>query len=157
MVNEARMRAEYKILQGKGYKHIQRGNHQKFKAINDILYSWYKKCKASGIYVTGPILKEKAMNIKSSLNQSVLEDFRACDGWLGQWKLHHGIRKKLISGESLVVSKTTMESWMEIIKELCPGYDCQNIGNMDNSGCFFKVLSSKRMAKKGKKTKGSRE
>ena len=97
------------------------------------------------------------MNIKSSLNQSVLEDFRACDGWLDQWKLHHGIRKKLISGESLVVSKTTMESWMEIIKELCTGYDCQNIWNMDNSGCFFKVLPSKRKAKKGKKTKVSRE
>ena len=32
-------------------------------------------------YVTGLILKEEAMNIKLSLNQSVLEDFRASHGW----------------------------------------------------------------------------
>ena len=68
VANEAHLRAEYENFQGKGYKHIQRGNHHKFKAVNDILYSWHKKREASGIYVTRPILKEEAMNIKPSLN-----------------------------------------------------------------------------------------
>lgn len=77
IVKEARLRAEYENFQSKCYKRIQRGNHLKFKAINGILYTWYKKCEASGIYVTGSILKEEAMNIKPLLNQSGLEDFTA--------------------------------------------------------------------------------
>ena len=33
-----------------------------------ILYSWFKKCEASIIYVNGPLLEEEDMNIKQSLN-----------------------------------------------------------------------------------------
>ena len=67
------------------------------------------------------------MNTKSLLNQSVLKDFKASDGWLDKWKLNHGIREKQISGEPLSVPETIVESWMERIKEACTGYDCQNI------------------------------
>ena len=109
VANEPRLRAEYENFQGKSYKHIQGRDLQKLKAINDILSSWCKKCEASGIYATGPILKEKAMNIKSSLNQSVLKDFRGFDDWHGKWKLNHGIREKQITGKSLGVSETTAE------------------------------------------------
>ena len=35
VANEARLRAEYENFQGKDYKHIQCGNHQKFKVINN--------------------------------------------------------------------------------------------------------------------------
>ena len=89
------------------------------------------------------------MNIKSSLKQFVLEDFRAFNGWLDKSKLNHGIREKQISGEFLNVSETTVESWMERIKQLCTAYDCQNIWNMDESG-YFKALPSKGMGKKRK-------
>ena len=68
MKNEAKLREEYANFQGKGFKHIKRENHQKFKPINDILYSWFKKCESSGIFVNGPLLKEEAMSIKQSLN-----------------------------------------------------------------------------------------
>ena len=50
---------------GKGFKHIKRENHQKFKPINDILYFWFKKCEASGIYVNAHLLKKEAMNINN--------------------------------------------------------------------------------------------
>ena len=46
---------------------------------------------------------------------------------------------------------------LERIKELCSEYDCQNIWNMDESGCFFKALLSKGMTKKGKKAKGDKK
>ena len=36
--NEASLRAEYENFQGKGFKHVKRENHQKYKAINRILY-----------------------------------------------------------------------------------------------------------------------
>ena len=66
--NEAKLREEYANFQGKGFKHIQRENHQKFKPINDILYYWFKKCESFGICVNGPLLKEEVMSIKQSLN-----------------------------------------------------------------------------------------
>ena len=36
--NEASLRAEYENFQGKGFKHLKRENHQKYKAIDLILY-----------------------------------------------------------------------------------------------------------------------
>ena len=53
----------------------------------------------------------------------------------------HGIKEKKISGESLGVSKTTSESWMERIKELCKGYDHGDTWNIDESGCFFQSVA----------------
>ena len=135
--NERTLREEFANFQENGFKNINRGNHQKFKAINDILYSWFKKCEASGIYLNGPLLKEEAMNIKQSSNRPELDGFKASEGWLHKWKLSHGIKEKQISGESLDVSKTTIESWVERITELCKGYDHNDILNMDESGCFF--------------------
>ena len=52
------------------------------------------------------------MNIKLSLNLPELDGFKASEGWLDKWKLSHGIKEKPISGESLGVSETTFESWM---------------------------------------------
>ena len=111
--NEAKLREEYENFQGKGFKRIKRENHQKFKSINNILYSWCKKYESSGIYVNGSLLKEEAMNIKQSLNLPELDGFKASEGWLDKRKLSHGIKEKQISGESLDVSQTTVESWME--------------------------------------------
>ena len=155
--NEAKLKEEYANFQDKGFKHIKRENHQKFKPINDILYSWFKKCESSGIYVNGPLLKEETMSIKQSLNLPELDGFKVSEGWLDKWKLSHGIKEKQISGESLDVSQTTVESWMERIKELCKGYDQRDILNMDESGCFFEALPAMGLAQKGKKAKDGKK
>ena len=62
-----------------------------------------------------------------------------------------------ISGESLGVSKTTIESWMELIKKICKGYDQRDIWIVKESGCFFRALSAKGLAQKGKKGKGGKK
>ena len=108
--NEESLRAEYENFQGKDFKHLKRENHQKYKAINTILSKWFKKCGASGIYVSGLLLKEEAMNIKDLLNNPDLNDFKASEGWLDKWKLSYGICKKQISGESFHVSEVTVGS-----------------------------------------------
>ena len=68
--NEAKLREEFENFQGKGFKHVKRENHQKFKPINEILYSSFTKCEASGIYVNGPLLKEETVNIKQSFKST---------------------------------------------------------------------------------------
>ena len=57
------------------------------------------------------------MFIKQSLNLPELDGFEASEGWLDKWKLSHGMNEKQIAGESLGVSETTVESWIERIKE----------------------------------------
>ena len=45
MKNESKRRKEFETFQGKGFKHLKTENHQKFEAINEILYTWSKKAK----------------------------------------------------------------------------------------------------------------
>ena len=97
------------------------------------------------------------MSIKQSLNLQELDGFKASEGRLDKWKLSHGINEKQISGESLDVSQTTVESCMERIKEFCKGYDQRDNLNMDESGCFSKALPAKGLAQKGKKAKGGKK
>ena len=80
--NETKLREEFGNFQDKGFKQNKRENHQKLKPMNDILYSWFKKCKPSGIYVNGPLLKEETMNIKQSSSPPELDGFKASEGWL---------------------------------------------------------------------------
>ena len=43
MKNEAKLREVFENFQGKAFEHTKRENHQKFKPINDIFSSWFKK------------------------------------------------------------------------------------------------------------------
>ena len=51
--NEESLRVEYENFRRKDLRHLKIENHQKYKAIKTILYKWFKKCEASGIYVSG--------------------------------------------------------------------------------------------------------
>ena len=82
-----------------------------------------------------------------------MDGLKASEGWLNKWKLSHGMKERHFSGESLRFSETTVESWIERIKEFCKGHDQRDIWNMNESGCFFKALSAKGLAQKGKKTR----
>ena len=62
--------------------------------------------------------------------------------------------RKAVSGESIGVSDTAVESWMERIKEHCKRYDQRDIWNMNKRGCFFKSLPAKGLAQIGKRAKG---
>ena len=98
------------------------------------------------------------MNVKSSLNWSVLDDFRTSDGWLNKWKLNHGIREKEISGESW---KQLSRGWREsenyvlgiIIKTFGPW--ARVVVSLKHSSKA--VVSSKGIAKKGKKIKSGKK
>lgn len=69
--------------------------------------------------------------MKQCLNRPELDGFKASEGWLDKWKLSHGIKEKQISGESLDVSTTTVESWMERVQKLCKEYEEKGIMNIE--------------------------
>ena len=68
------------------------------------------------------MLKEEAMAIKESLQDSSLDQFCASDGWLATWKSAYIIKERRIAGEAGDVAEETITSWMERIQELTEGY-----------------------------------
>ena len=74
---EKSIRSHHELFCEKSKKRNRPGKYQK---INDILYLWYQRCCASNIYPNGPMLKEEAMAIKESLQDSSLDQLRASDG-----------------------------------------------------------------------------
>ena len=103
------------------------------------------------------MLKEEAMTIKESLQESSLDQFCAWDGWLDKWKSAYAIKECRIVGEAADVADETTTSWMERIQELTKGYSSENIWNMDESGCFFKALPDKGLVEEDKEVKGGKK
>ena len=97
----------------------------KYQKINDISYFWCQRCCALNIYPNGPMLKEEAMAIKESLQDSSLDQFRASNGWLDTWKSAYAIQERRIVGEAGDVVEETITSWMERIRELTEGYSSE--------------------------------
>ena len=150
---EKSIRSQHELFRGKSKK---RNRPSKYQKINDILYLWYQRSCASNMFPNGPMLKEEAMAIKESLQDSSIDQFRASDGWLDTWKSAYAIKERRIVGEAGDVAEETITSWMEIIQELTEGYSSENIWNMDESGCFFKALPDKGLIEKGKEAKGGK-
>ena len=69
---EKSIRSQHELFREKSKKRNRPGKYQK---INDILYLWYQRCCASNIYPNGLMLKEEAMAIKESLQESSLDQF----------------------------------------------------------------------------------
>ena len=64
-----KLRKEYEFFKG-DCKTKRTGQ---FMVTNEILYKWYGKCCAAGIYPFGSMLQEEALKIKESLNASSLD------------------------------------------------------------------------------------
>ena len=63
----------------------------------------------------GPILKEEAMTIKESLQDSSLDQFRASDGWLDTWKNVYAIKERRVVCAAGDVAEEAITSRMERI------------------------------------------
>ena len=85
--------------------------------------------------------------------------FHASNGWLESFKTTYGIRETatIISGEAGDIPITTVKAWMEGLPELVKGYSLEDVLNMDELGLFFKTLSQKGLAEKGKKGRGGKQ
>ena len=90
------------------------------------------------------------MEIKKRLGKEELNDFTTSNGWLEGWKSTYGVKEKRLPGEADEIPTTTVEEWIELLPELCHGYEPQNILNLDELGLFFKALLEKGLVEKTK-------
>ena len=59
---------------------MERKKIAKHGIINDVRYEWHIKCCQTGIYPDGAMQEEKALKIKTELNDSNLGGFKASNG-----------------------------------------------------------------------------
>ena len=102
----------------------------------------------------GPILTAKAKEIAAWLGKP---EFEGSSGWLSRWKQRYNVRGITICGESGDVSGETVTSWKERLPEILEGYDKEDVYNLDETGCFWRLFQPVALGRKGKNAKGERK
>ncbi|XP_051174284.1 jerky protein homolog-like [Leptopilina boulardi] len=92
------------------------------KLLEDAVYSWFLQKRPTGQPISGPLLREKALDLNKKLGGSA--SFLASNGWLLKFKNRHGIRELEIQGD----------------------YDLDFVYNADETGLNWKLLPSKSLA-----------
>ena len=134
---------------------IKRSRGAKHDEIDNVLVDWFRKARSKNMPITGPMLKEKAMQIAKALDVPQ-DEFKASNGWLGRFKKRNGITGKFISGEAGDVSEDTVDSWQERLSDILQGWAPQNIWNMDETGQLFRALPNKSLAEASRKCTGEK-
>ncbi|KAL4153097.1 hypothetical protein QTP88_000930 [Uroleucon formosanum] len=95
-----------------------------------ILKLWKSHARAKNIPISGPILKEKALQVSKEFE---CENFKASNGWLDKFKSRYNISFKVVCGESKSVDTETVDEWRIKVKQLISSYEPRNIYNADET------------------------
>ncbi|XP_050536842.1 jerky protein homolog-like [Daktulosphaira vitifoliae] len=94
------------------------------KNLEDAVFKWFLQQRSMGNPISGPILCEKAKILAEKLGYS---SFKACNGWLRNFKFRHGVRELDLAAES---------------------YDPEFVYNADETGLVWKALPKTTLASK---------
>ena len=122
--------------------------------VNEAVYKWYCLGRDRNIPISGIMLQEEAPIIARKLGHP---EFKASNGLLQSFKLHHNLKQLTVCGESAEVPEETVEVWHERMKDLVIGYSAQIIWNADESGCFYRSLPEKTLAQAAAQCKGGKK
>ena len=100
------------------------------------------------------MLQEEALLIAEKLG---IRGFTASNGWLQRFKQRYNLQKMAIAGEDVDVSKETLESWNERVREITRGWSPENVWNMDETGSFWRGLPDTRLNEKGRRCRGVKQ
>lgn len=121
--------------------------------IDNITYEWFCRARAAKIPLSGPLIREKALEVAKSLGA---RDFKASVGWLDKFKSRHAISWKSISGEGGAIDKEVVTEWAGKLKDLCIGFGPKDTFNCDETGLFFRALPEKTMNLKNEICQGGK-
>ncbi|KAI4470778.1 hypothetical protein MML48_1g16756 [Holotrichia oblita] len=91
----------------------------------------------NGIPVSGPVVKEKALEAATLLN---IKQFKASNGWLEKCLKRHNIPFRNICDKSAKVDGDLVANWKNRLPHILANYGSRNIYNLDETGLFFRVL-----------------
>lgn len=131
----------------------KRKRQERFGDVNDLLFEWFRAARAKLLPISGPILKEKSLQIADQIGA---KDFSASNGWLDRFRTRHNIQFRLISGEAGEIDSVVCEDWKGRLDSITEGYAPKDIFNMDETGLFFRALPTKTLALKSVQCKGGK-
>lgn len=126
-------------------KTMLKGKH---KDVEEALFLWHEHLRGKGLPVTGPILKEKALQFNVLLGDD--SEFTASDGWLDRWKKRFGIRQITISGEALSADREAVPLFKDYLVKIIQEEELseEQLYNCDETGLNYKMLPTKTLASK---------
>lgn len=122
-------------------------------AVDQVVYSWFCKARNKAIPISGPLLKQKALETASSLK---MENFAASNGWLESFCRRHGITFKSICGESAEVNVDDVKDWKTKLPWILRNYSPKDVFNADETGLYYRAMPNKTFALKNENCAGKK-
>ena len=123
----------------------------KFEELETACYLMFSQQRSNGAPVSGPLLKEKAIQLFHSIYpESTNVSFVASSGWLCKFIARHGIRGISLQGEVLSADTSPFKS--ELLNKIeLEGYSLDQVFNADETGLWWKLMPSKSLVLHGEK------
>lgn len=90
--------------------------------------------------VSGTKLKEEALSFAS---QNGHDNFQVSEGWLTAFLKRYKIKFATLCGEAAEVSKIVVQDFKSRLPSILEGYKPEDICNCDESGLYFRGISTK--------------
>ncbi|CAF1614150.1 unnamed protein product [Rotaria magnacalcarata] len=120
------------------------------------VYEWFAIQRSKNIPVSGPLLQERARQIRQQLGGTAASDFKASNGWLEKFRIRHNIQHRIICGESAAVDPKTVDEWKKRLPSIIEQYDPNDVYNADETGLFFKALPDRSLVMAKEACKGGK-
>lgn len=80
-----------------------------------------------------------------------IENFKASDHWLENFKERHSIKFRTEQGEAAAVDQEVVQDWQQtVLKEALAKYSADDVFNADETGLFWRLMPNKTLAFKDK-------
>lgn len=133
-----------------------------YPTIEETIVTWIKEKRNGNVPLTDEVILCKATDIKHAIIKActngnmpsfkqrnideelkMAESFKASVGWLDKVKTRHNLKQVTLQGENAEVSYTTAEKARQDMQKKLASWDEDNIYNLDETACFFKLLPNK--------------
>ena len=121
--------------------------------VEDALLQWFKQAKSRGLLITGPMLHEKAKDLRKIMNV----DFDPSSSWVTRWQETNLIVFKQKHGEKQDHDSEVAENWITSVwPKIQNDYSASNSYNCDETGLYFRALSEGTLCIKNEKLSAAR-
>ena len=133
-----------------------------YPTIEETIVTWIKGKRKGNIPLTDEVILSKATDIKHAIIQSctngnmpsfkqrsideelkMAQAFKASSGWLDKLKNRHNLKQVTLTGENAETCPRTAEKARQELQTKLQSWDPENIYNLDETACFFKLLPNK--------------
>lgn len=152
--NELKLREEWRS-QERCPSQRKRRRAGKDPEVDEALNLWFGNVIKRGVRVSGPMLKEKAVELARRMGH---DEFVATDGWLSRWKNRRDIKFKKAHGEKASANSVEAEKWsLTRIPALLERYALEDIYNADETGLYFRATPDGSLTYRHEQIMGSKK